>query len=216
MPGLTERLVRLLLAALILVPVLGTAEVALETRAASLTNSRPMQITLRQEINRDRNTHNRAYVTCGSSQFAWLLPPGFRMDRVSPERVVFVSNSHDCFVAWRVVEGLSPGAAKANRPLLRALLAREYPGSRIARESTRSAGNNSGPTFDLRWVNDSGTSEAARVMYIPSAAGVMEFSMLSRADRYEQGLLDLNTVLVSFAAAGPGQNLEIAAISNRL
>jgi hypothetical protein len=61
--------------------------------------------------------------------------------------------------------------------------------------------NYDGAAFDIRWKVAESTTASARVAFIPSTAGVLEFSLLTTTDRFLNAQADFNRLLVSFRVA---------------
>jgi hypothetical protein len=156
------------------------------------------QVSIRSEEIRGNSWQiQRAYVTVGTNKLAFVVPEGFRADASDPQRIVISDVNCTCFITFRFVD-LEPAASKELQPdSYRDLALGRFPDARITNEYTDFVGNRSGPGFDLRWKNWGGTEQCARVAYIPSAAGVMEFSLVSSSARFEGCQTLLRTLMSS-------------------
>jgi len=70
--------------------------------------------------------------------------------------------------------------------------------------------------FDLRWFNEWGAAQAARVLYFPSPEGTCEFVLTTTEAHLSEALSDLNLMKVTCQTAGPGEVLETNPLSQRL
>ena len=154
----------------------------------------------------------RAHLSSGTNQFAFVVPEGFRMDASNPERVVLADSNYNFFLSVRIVV---PGRFRdAQTDLCRDLLLKQHPGARISDEFSQSAANRSGPAFDAQWDAVGGTVQSARVAFIPTSIGILEFSLLSRPDKFAQGKYYLNFLLLTFRS-NEGGTLELPVFSDK-
>jgi len=77
-------------------------------------------------------------------------------------------------------------------------LLNRHPGAKILDPFSREAAGHSGPAFDLQWVNAGGAEQSARVAFIPSLAGVLEFGLLTTADKFPGGKAVFDSLLAGF------------------
>jgi hypothetical protein len=92
---------------------------------------------------------------------------------------------------------------------LREKVRADYPQSAILAEFGASAGNLHGPGFDLRWVATNKLERLARVGFIPTPAGILEFSAVSSAASAARAKSDLSTIMLTFRTAGADGKLEL-------
>ena len=89
-----------------------------------------------------------------------------------------------------------------------------HPGAKISDEFSLSAANASGPAFDAQWEGISGTTQSGRVAFIPSPVGILEFSLLSKPDKFTQGKYFLNFLLLTFRS-NEGGSLDMPVFSDK-
>jgi hypothetical protein len=146
----------------------------------------------------------RAYVTVGTNKFSFGAPPNFRMDAY-PEKILFNSTDYSCFLTFRIIGSALPDTEQLKTDSYRELLLNRYPGAKILEEFSISAANRSGPAFDLQWRNSGGVMQSARVAFVPNAAGVLEFTLIARTDKFSEGQHSFNAMLSSFMQGDGGK-----------
>lgn len=154
----------------------------------------------------------RAYLTSGTNKFAFLLPADFRADASIPDKVVLNSPDYGCFISVRFIIAGPPETKAIPLESWRNQALNEFPNATISREFSITAANHSGPAFELQWTNPSGTVESACTVFIPFAAGVLQFSLLTHSDKYADGNYSFRSLLLSLQCNESGQ-LEILPLS---
>ena len=157
-----------------------------------------------------------AYVNFGAHKFGFVMPAGFRLETQDVQKVTLVSADVSCLLSFRVLESLPPGTAELDPALYRDLLLSRHPGGKILEEFSQAAVSRRGPGFDLRWNATGTVSRRERVLFIPSDAGVLEFSLVSSLEKFEAGRQGFNALLMTFRAADAGGRLDMPVLSNRL
>ena len=156
----------------------------------------------------------RAYVDFGTNRFAFIVPPGFRMDTSNPDRVDLVNADYSCFLSFRLMgPALSDGKALSTG-LCRELLLRQFPDAIIVGELSQSVANHDGPAFDFKWKNPHGVAQSSRVAFIPSTTGTLQFSLLTPSEKFSEGLYFYNGLVLSFCSNERGK-LQITPLSER-
>jgi hypothetical protein len=156
-----------------------------------------------------------AYVTFGTTKFGFVMPAGYRVETQDGQKVTLVSADFNCLLTFRVVEPLQPGATELDPALYRDLVLNRRHGGKIVDEFTQAAVSRRGPAFDLRWTATGSVPRRERVLFIPSNAGVLEFSLVSSLEKFEMGQKGFNALLITFRAAGPDGRLEMPMLSDR-
>ena len=177
----------------------------------STDSSRLLSATLKNGELIGTEPVRRVFVKAGTNEFAFILAPGFRMDASNPEQIVFISTDYACYLTFRIVGPVPPDARELDRDTYRELLLSRHPGVKIVNEFSRTVANHSGPAFELQWKNSSGQFQSERTVFVPSAAGVLEFSLVARPDKSGDGQYVLNSFLQSFRS-NEGGKLEIIPI----
>jgi hypothetical protein len=156
----------------------------------------------------------RAYLSYGTNKFGFIIPTDFRMDASNPERIVLSESSMSFFLSVRIV-GPLPSKAREVRPeIARDLLLQQHPAARISDEFSQCAANYSGPAFDAQWDSVSSTTQSARIIYLASPAGILEFSLISKPEKFAQGKNFLNFILLTFRSNESG-SIDLPVFSDK-
>ena len=164
-------------AALLLTLRAAAEEPVLETPAPA-TNKPAFKTTLRAGETIGRSQMQRAFLNIGTNQIAFIVPTGFQMDATKPQKIVLTDPAHGYFITVRVSSAAEAGSDASS---YKATALSRYPGAKITGESTDFVANHSGPAFNLEWLNPNGVVQSAHISFIPSAAGILEFSVVARS-----------------------------------
>ena len=148
---------------------------------------------------------NHAYVSYGTNRFSFVVPEGCHVDGASGEKLVVVNEGYDCFLSFRVVGPLPAGNRELQPEVCRQLLLSRYPGATISEEYSRSVANHSGPAFDFQWLNSSGAPQSGRVVFVPMAAGFVEFSLITTVEKAISGQTLFHRFLLTFRTDESGK-----------
>jgi len=184
--------------------------------SASLTNdtSMPMDVRVKVESGPGQIPASRAYITVGTNRFAFLVPPGFKIDTSDAQRVAMVRADCGCILSIRILESLSESdltPADCRRKILQ-----EHPSCTIDSEFSLGAANSAGPAFEIRWKGDGGVRRAARIAYVPLRGGVVEFALDSSPEKFGAMLSDLNCVMLTFRASDSNGKIEATPLYDRI
>jgi hypothetical protein len=161
----------------------------------------------------------RVITSVGTNKFAFFAPRNFRVDASNPRKISLTSPDDMTFITVRILPPLPKPAGtekkKSLRETCRDLLLAGHPGGKVLSEFTRTAGDCSGPAFDVQWQIPAGGVQAARVAFIPTVAGLLEFKLSTKPDRFHAATYKFNNVLLSFRVSKNGK-LEIVRLSNKL
>ncbi len=186
-----------------------------ESSADAPAPSPPLQVSI-VDATPARQPVYRAYVTAGTNKFAFLLPGGFRMDAKSlaQNTITLVNTDYTCWITFRIAGPVPIGAKELDPKPCREILLSQHPGATILEEFSLGAASQSGPAFDLHWETSGGVAQAARAVFIPSAAGILEFSLLASRGNLSKFRGSFNSLLVSFRASVDGK-LEIPPLPDK-
>lgn len=177
---------------------------------AAGTNSAP-QVALKSGEVIGSTPIQRAYVTWGTNVFVLVVPSEFRMDASNPERIVLINAESDCFLTVRIN---ASETAPPEADTCREVVLKRYPGAQIVNEYSEVVGTRSGPAFDLQLKGVSGVSQTARVAFIYSPGGVLEFSAQTTANNFARGQYFFNFLLHTFRS-NEGGKLVIEPFSDK-
>jgi hypothetical protein len=147
----------------------------------------------------------RLFLVCGTNQFACVVPTGFRVDASNPQKVVLVDPNFAHFITIRLAGPVPAGAKELRGDYCRALALSRFPGATVTQESSETVGYLTGPAFDLAWKNAAGTEQSARLVFVPTPVGIMEFSLLACSNKFSDGGILFNTLLSSFRGTAGGR-----------
>jgi hypothetical protein len=157
-----------------------------------------------------------AYVTFGANKFGFVMPPGFRPETEDAQKVTLVSADFSCLITFRVLDAVPRGASELDPAFYREVALSRHPGGKIIEEFSLAAASRRGPAFDLRWNATGGVPRHERVLFIPSDAGVLEFSFVSSLEKFEASRPGFGAMLLSFRAADADGRLNMPVLSDRL
>ena len=197
-------------------PLAVNADPDLETDSAPATNREPITVTSKPELVPGLPPLSRIYVSAGVQEFALLTPAGYRSDTTSQDLVHLVNGDYDCFITFRFATQDSAASKGLDAGTCRKLLTDRYPGAKITEELTLEAGGKSGPAFDFQWQGYGGTTRSSRVVYVPSSAGIMEFSLICDSSSFNESKYAFNALLLTFRASDASGKLDITPLSNKL
>lgn len=155
----------------------------------------------------------RAYVTAGTNEFAFLVPEGFRLELKDGRALYLTSPDQLSVISVRMIETVirKPLTEESCRNL--ALAA--HAGATVEESFARGAGDAVGPAFLMSRKGAGGLPQQVLMVFIPSGIGVMEFTLVTPAERFETARHALGQVMGSFASAPRGQ-LKVRPLSNQL
>ena len=185
--------------------------------APAATNA-PPPITVRQEreVVPGMDPIYRIYVTAGTNRFALLTPNGFRASADPQAGVVTLSHAAGgCNLRFQLGGPMPADAKELKAEMLREPLLARYPGARVLDEFTVTAAGHSGPAFDLNWPAPSGLPLFIRAAFVPSDAGILEFTMTTSPAKARESHPVFNAFLLTFRASQGGK-LEVTPLSNKL
>jgi hypothetical protein len=159
---------------------------------------------------------NFAYVTFGTNKFGFVVPEGFHLDTKDGQKVTLVSTDLNYLLTFRMLESVPAGDVEPDPAYYRQLLLDSHPGVKVLEEFTLTAVSRQGPAFDLFWKAAGTVLRQKRVAFIPCAAGVLEFSLVSSPEKFEaaKGPL-LNTFLLTFRVPEADGRIRMPVLSDR-
>jgi len=169
----------------------------------------PLQTIVKREELFHGQPVNRAYVSSGTNQFAFVVPNDFRLDSSDPDRIEVIATDYRCFITFRILDPNATEIQGLQSAALRETVLSRHSGAMLKDEFSLNAANHSGPAFDMEWTNAGGAKEFARMTFIPAKAGVLEFSLQAGQDKAAEARVLFNSFLLSFRSNEAGK-LEIS------
>jgi hypothetical protein len=157
-----------------------------------------------------------AYVTFGTNKFGFVVPAGYRLETAAAQKVTLVSADYNCLLTFRVFEPDPPGTTELDPAHYRDLLVNSHPGGKIVDEFSLAAVSRRGPAFDLLWNASGSVPRRELVLFIPSIAGVLEFSLVSSLEKFEAARRGFNALLITFRTTEADGRLIMPVLSDRL
>jgi hypothetical protein len=183
------------------------------------TNAGPTSTELRPEVVAGLPPITCVITSVGTNKFSFLAPRNYRIDASNPRKISLTSPDEMTFITVRILPPFSKPTGtekkKSLREICRDLLLAGRPGGKILSDFTRTAGDCSGPAFDIQWPVPAGGVQTARAAFIPTVAGLLEFQLSAKPDRFHAATYKFNNVLLSFRVSKNGK-LETVHLSNKL
>jgi hypothetical protein len=145
----------------------------------------------------------RVMVSSGTNQFLIVVPLGLQLEQSSENRVVIVSADRSYRLLFRMIG--APEGDPSKHDSFRERLAQDYVGAKVTEESLSQAAGHTGPSFDLFWRAYGGTEQFVRVAFIPSAAGTLEFSLISDSEHLGDAQRSFRKLLRGFRSNEKGK-----------
>ena len=180
----------------------GLADEAPQETVTPATNRPAFNASVRGGEQNGDHQVQRAFLNIGAAKLAFIIPTDFFMDASDPQKIVLSDSGGNCFITVRTHP---TSEANANSDFFKAEALTRFPGAKISSESSESAGNHSGPAFNLQWSGPSGETQSARIAFIPFGAGVLEFSVLTRSAKFKDAQLYLTVLLSSLRTNESGK-----------
>lgn len=174
----------------------------------------PFKVVSRNEEMLGDRPVQRAYLSKGTNQFAFVVPPGFRLNATSPGKLSLINANDNGFITFRVAAPLPSWPRELSADDCRDLVSAQFPTAKIDREFTQPVADHSGPAFDVSWTNSGGGGQSARIVFLPSPAGILEFCLEGNPNSFGANQTAFYSVLLSFRTNERGK-LEIAPLSDR-
>ena len=144
------------------------------------------------------------FINMGFKEYALQVPDGFRMQNEAAQgRLLLQRTDNSCWISFRIIK-TPVGGVNLSTSACRDWVLGEHPNAKITAESSANAGNNGGPAFDLQWKTG-GFQQSSRVVYIPSAVGILEFTLVSSTSHFGDSVNYLKNVLASFRLCPNGK-----------
>jgi len=189
---------------------------AAENTDTANTNIPPLQTVVRLEGGPNLLPTHVAYVTAGTNKFGFALPDGLHLITSDPGKVTMVSADYNSLLTWQIVGPAPTNGAELDPEEYRKPLMSRHPGGKIIAEYQLVAGGKRGPAFEMRWSGQGGLERQELAAYVTSAAGVVEFDLVSSLEKYGIGRRDLNTIMLTFRCADENGKLVMPVFSDRL
>jgi len=154
-----------------------------------------------------REQVRRVFVSHATNEFIFTAPYGLRVE-AKPAMLAVVSPDSTFFLTFRILSSTLPELNLGNLDSYRDLVFDRFPEAKVTEESSKTIVGRTGPTFDLRVKFAGGVERNVRVVLIPSAAGLLEFTLNADTSKLADARNAFNIVLRTFRSNEHGK-LEI-------
>lgn len=146
----------------------------------------------------------RVFVNCGTNEFVFVAPHGLRVE-ASPTMVAVVSPDSTYFLAFRILSAAAAEPNAENVDYYRELACDRFPRVKVMEETAKAAAGRSGVAFDMRVKIVGEVERAVYVALIPSAAGVLEFTLNADPAKLADARNAFNIMLRTFRSNESGK-----------
>jgi hypothetical protein len=158
-----------------------------------------------------------ANIAVGTNQFAVNVPDGFRYDpSPSGEGVTLVSLDYAKVIVFRIFDSAATEDKTVDSSACKEALLGRFAGAKVLSESSERVGGSFGPCIELQWTGPSGVAQRGRFIFCSSRAGVLEFSITCRPEKWGEAQTDLTPVLSLFRQSDPQGIIKLPVLSNKL
>ncbi len=174
----------------------------------------PLSVTLEQLPLRSPQPIYRAYLKAETGKFTFVIPVGFRLKGDPAEGKLKLSNLEgNCQITFCILDPAPCGSQSLNVDDYRDVVQARHPKGKIIEQLCPGAAGREGVGFDMRWETTNKFAQCARTAFVPSTAGLLEFSATSNPKDFSDLRYQLNQVMATFQATTPGGKLVVPKIS---
>ncbi|MGH7969335.1 MAG: hypothetical protein ACREIC_11470, partial [Limisphaerales bacterium] len=159
---------------------------------------------------------DRIFVSLGTNLWAFVLPAGMHLVVPVQREVALLDSPHNEIVRFRLIPYSVASGAELSAEQAKKLLLQAYPGAVILDTFSMAANGHRGPAFDAEWEGLGGQTRRARVAFIPSQGGILEFSASGDCRDFGSCQRHLATVMLTFRAADAQGKLSLPILSDKI
>lgn len=174
----------------------------------------PLQATLQKEPVQFTVPVYRAYASAGNDRFAFLVPKGFWLQGdPALGKLTLVNTEGNSTITFAIADPRPVETITAD--FYRELVLKENPTGKIVQELTSGAAGRSGPAFDVQWKAGGDLVQIRRVIFIPTSAGVLEFTATTTHANFPTLQTGLDLILTTFLYSTNGK-LEVPHLTGKV
>jgi hypothetical protein len=151
----------------------------------------------------------RVFVNGPSGKFTFPMPAGLRLKGGSTAKVKLANLEGNRMITFTVLDPTPCGNQPLNADTYREVVEARYAKGKVLEQLCPAAGGRQGLGFDVRWETTNGLVQFARIVFIPSSAGVLEFDVNSGPQDFNDLRYVLEQMLVGFRTAGADEELQV-------
>lgn len=161
-----------------------------------------------------REQVRRVLVSHATNEFIFTAPHGLRVE-AKPAMLAVVSADSTFFLTFRILDSRLTELNSGNLDSYRDLVFNQFPEAKVTEESSKTVCGRTGPTFDLRVKITRGMERDIRVVLIPSAAGLLEFTLNADITKLADAKNAFNIVLRTFRSSENGKLDAVPRVSDQ-
>lgn len=170
------------------------------------TAGKPLQVALMQEAAEFAVPYYDAFITAGENKFTFVVPQGFRLKGDPAKgRLTLGTLEGDSFISFSILSSGSINGTQMDKEACRALVLKQHTGGKILKECSGGVCGGTGQGFDIVWKATEDLCEYERVVFVPTAFGLFEFTAASGSNAFPQCKANLGLVMTSFRAGTDGK-----------
>lgn len=146
----------------------------------------------------------RVFMSCGTNEFLSAVPQGLRVE-IATDKVTLVSTDATYFLTFRILDKAVTDPNLTRLDSYRQLALNQFPDSKVLEEFSQTAAGRRGPAFELRWTAAGASERVSRMAFIPSAAGILEFSLNADLKKSAAGQSAFTLLLRTFRSIEDGK-----------
>lgn len=170
------------------------------------TAGTPLQVTLMREEAEFEVPFYDAFITVGENKFTFVVPQGFRL-KGDPAlgRLTLGTLDGDRFISFTILNSGPTDSSQINMEACRALVLKQHPGGKILKELSAGVCGRPGRGLDIQWKATEELYQYERIVFVPTAFGLFEFTATSGRNAFPQSQAGLGLVMATFRASTDGK-----------
>ena len=177
-------------------------------------NSTPLSVTLEQVPLHSAIPIYRAFVKAETGKFTFVIPAGFRLKGDTSEGKLKLSNLEgNCQITFSILDPAPCDSQPLNADAYHDLVQARHPKGKIIERLCPGVADRDGVGFDMQWETTNKFAQCSRMAFVPSNAGLMEFSATSSPQDFSVLRYQLNQVMGTFQVTTPDGKLVVPKIS---
>jgi len=192
------------LATLAVLPVVSGAQTN-ETESLAVTNLPAFAVNVRRDVADTYMPYRYAFVTLGQEKYTFLIPEGYRVDTSDPAKVKLVSPDYSSLIVLAIGTSGLPVGAKMEAESLQAHVLNRHPAATVKENTGVGANGQNAAALDYVWKTEAGVTRTSRTAFVPTANGLMEFTLSASPEKFDAALGQLNLILLTFRTGANGK-----------
>jgi hypothetical protein len=187
-----------------------------ETPIGSETNLTALSAQIRHEEGPGTLPAERVYLEAGTNKYAFLMPPGFKLERWNDQAVALVTRDYSVQITFRLAGPVPADGAELSSEVYAAHALEAEPRARILNSFSAIADSHTGPAYQLELPGPAGSTRRREIAFIPSRVAMLEFSLTAPTEKFELARRHFSAVMLTFRASDANGQLNISPLSDKL